>query len=139
MQTGRIHLFSSTDKLRVTVHLSVQLVSPDLLKKIAIFDPTASSVDIDQGVIMEYLKRKFFTDIMFFQRFTISSCSDVPHGEVMKHGSKPAELLYNWLYVCLSLIEHTVRMRRNEQASPNHGIREGTDKESIVESTDENP
>ena len=36
---------------------------------------------------------------------------EVPHGQVMKHGSKPAQLLFNWVFVCVSLLEHNRRNR----------------------------
>eukprot|EP00118_Oscarella_pearsei_P013597 m.110018 g.110018 ORF g.110018 m.110018 type:complete len:568 (+) comp37383_c0_seq2:2337-4040(+) len=68
-----------------------QLITLDLLKMVATFDPTAQGQDINRERVAELLQ-------------------DVPHGEVTKHGSLPAEYLYNWLYVCLSLVEHTSRM-----------------------------
>ena len=37
--------------------------------------------------------------------------TEVPHGTVAKHGSIPAQFLYNWVFVCVSLIEHSRKMR----------------------------
>ncbi|XP_048764274.1 EF-hand calcium-binding domain-containing protein 5-like isoform X2 [Ostrea edulis] len=71
-------------------------VNNELLQKITEYDPTAAS---DHALIPPekleiYLK-------------------DVPHGEVGKFGSIPAQNMYNWVFVCISLIEHTIKMREN--------------------------
>ncbi|KAL8619155.1 hypothetical protein ACOMHN_019427 [Nucella lapillus] len=71
-------------------------INNDLSQKVQAYDPTASDELISPSVIEEYLK-------------------DVPHGEVAKHGSLPAQHLYNWVFVCLSLIEHTRKMRQNQE------------------------
>ncbi|XP_076472921.1 EF-hand calcium-binding domain-containing protein 5-like [Babylonia areolata] len=72
-------------------------INSDLSQKIQAYDPTASLDLISPGVIENYLK-------------------DVPHGEVAKHGSLPAQHLYNWVFVVLSLIEHTRKMREDMEA-----------------------
>ncbi|KAH3877790.1 hypothetical protein DPMN_001668 [Dreissena polymorpha] len=69
-------------------------INNELLQKIAGYDPTAGQDLIPPEKIERYLK-------------------DVPHGEVAKHSSVPAQHMYNWVFVCLSLIEHTLKMREN--------------------------
>ncbi|XP_076106684.1 EF-hand calcium-binding domain-containing protein 5-like isoform X2 [Mytilus galloprovincialis] len=72
----------------------------DLLQKIAQYDPTAAEDHqlIPPEKIEVHLK-------------------DVPHGEVSKFGSVPAQHMYNWVFVCISLIEHTLKMRENDNSS----------------------
>lgn len=73
-----------------------QQINNDLLQKLATYDPTAGQDLIQPEKIERYLQ-------------------DVPHGEVAKHSSVPAQHMYNWVFVCVSLIEHTLKMRENNE------------------------
>ncbi|PVD31449.1 hypothetical protein C0Q70_06861 [Pomacea canaliculata] len=75
-------------------------IDSDLSQNIQQYDPTSADELISPSVIENYLK-------------------EVPHGEVAKHGSLPAQYLYNWVFVCLSLIEHTRKMRQNSDEGVN--------------------
>ena len=37
--------------------------------------------------------------------------TEVPHGQVLRHGSVPAFFFYNWVFVCASLVEHMWKTR----------------------------
>ncbi|KAI6659285.1 EF-hand calcium-binding domain-containing protein 5 [Oopsacas minuta] len=69
-----------------------QSVNMDLSKSIAMYDPTSCRDNIEVKELQELL-------------------SVVPVGEVEKHGSQPAKCLHDWSLVCLSLLEHTDRMK----------------------------
>nr|XP_033777128.1 EF-hand calcium-binding domain-containing protein 5 isoform X2 [Geotrypetes seraphini] len=73
-------------------------VNNDLIRKISCFDPTARSVDIQPELLAKYIK-------------------GIQRGAVWKHGSIPAEYLYNWVFTCLSLMELTAQLRATQQAS----------------------
>ncbi|KAK3588676.1 hypothetical protein CHS0354_028885 [Potamilus streckersoni] len=83
-------------------------INSDLLNKISTYDPTAGQELIAPAKIERFLK-------------------DVPHGEVAKYSSVPAQYMYSWIFVCLSLIEHTLKMRENQDhniAPPTHDAAE---------------
>ncbi|XP_053561196.1 EF-hand calcium-binding domain-containing protein 5 [Bombina bombina] len=73
-------------------------VNSDLIRKILSFDPTALSVQVQPEILAKYIK-------------------GIPRGAVWKHGSVPAEHLYNWAFTCLSLLELTQKMRETQQSS----------------------
>ncbi len=60
--------------------------------------------------------------------------TEVPHGQVHKQGSIPAQYLYNWVFVCVSLIEHNRKVRRgkrkNQEEQPGGVV--GTKQESTM-------
>uniref|UniRef100_A0A8C5PZV0 EF-hand calcium binding domain 5 n=1 Tax=Leptobrachium leishanense TaxID=445787 RepID=A0A8C5PZV0_9ANUR len=71
-------------------------VNSDLVRKILSFNPTDQSVQINPEILAKYIK-------------------GIPRGAVWKHGSIPAEHLYNWAFTCMSLLELTRKMQNNEQ------------------------
>jgi len=73
-------------------------INNDLVQQIKAYDPTLETNLVESEMIEKYLK-------------------DVPHGEVAKYGSIPAQQLYNWVFVCISLIEHTRKMRENAEGN----------------------
>ncbi|XP_052802445.1 EF-hand calcium-binding domain-containing protein 5-like isoform X2 [Mya arenaria] len=97
-------------------------INNDLLQKIVAYDPTAGQDLIPPEKIERYLK-------------------NVPHGEVAKHSSVPAQHMYNWVFVCLSLIEHTLKMRDNNDdilpPAKDSAEKERTDEQIVSEQTNE--
>lgn len=67
-----------------------QLTTAKLHQKIVDFDPTGKEAVTDEVVVK-------ISNLL----------KGIAHGAVAKHGSIPAQQLYNWAFVCLSLIEHT--------------------------------
>uniref|UniRef100_H2Y3N1 EF-hand domain-containing protein n=1 Tax=Ciona intestinalis TaxID=7719 RepID=H2Y3N1_CIOIN len=72
-----------------------QMVTGKLRQQILTYDPTSDKVDRTISCITLLFK-------------------GIAHGAVGRHGSRPAQQLYNWAFVCLSLIEHARKMRANE-------------------------
>ncbi|XP_063306083.1 EF-hand calcium-binding domain-containing protein 5 [Pelobates fuscus] len=73
-------------------------VNTDLIRKILSFDPTAQSVQINPEILAKYIK-------------------GIPRGAVWKHGSIPAEHLYNWTFTCMCLLELTQKMQNTHPPS----------------------
>ncbi|XP_030041539.1 EF-hand calcium-binding domain-containing protein 5 [Microcaecilia unicolor] len=73
-------------------------VNSELIRNISYFDPTARSVDTQPELVAQYIK-------------------GIQRGEVWKHGSIPAEYLYNWTFTCLSLMELTAQLQGAQQTS----------------------
>ncbi|XP_029469319.1 EF-hand calcium-binding domain-containing protein 5 [Rhinatrema bivittatum] len=71
-------------------------VNGDLIRKISCFDPTARSVHVQPELLAKYIK-------------------GIQRGAVWRHGSIPAEYLYNWAFTCLSLMELTAQLRGTQQ------------------------
>ncbi|XP_060077280.1 EF-hand calcium-binding domain-containing protein 5-like [Ylistrum balloti] len=96
------------------------LINNDLLQKIEHYDPTSTENQklIAPDKIEVFLK-------------------DVPHGEVAKFGSIPAQNMYNWVFVCISLIEHTLKMRKNSDEGAI--IPSGQEESKVSESAPEAP
>ncbi|XP_069471351.1 EF-hand calcium-binding domain-containing protein 5 [Ambystoma mexicanum] len=61
-------------------------VNTNLVRRITTFDPTARSVQVHPELVAKYIK-------------------GIPRGAVWRHGSIPAEYLYNWAFTCVSLLE----------------------------------
>ncbi|KAM4048576.1 EF-hand calcium-binding domain-containing protein 5 [Anomaloglossus baeobatrachus] len=70
-------------------------VNSDLIRKILSFDPTAQSVQFNPEILTKYIK-------------------GIPRGAVWRHGSIPAEHLYNWAFTCLSLMELSQKMQSTQ-------------------------
>ncbi|TFJ99506.1 EF-hand calcium-binding domain-containing protein 5 [Platysternon megacephalum] len=69
----------------------------DLIQKICCFDPTATYVQVQTGLLANCIK-------------------GIPREEVWKHNSVPAEYLYNWALTCLTLIELTKELQHTQDS-----------------------
>ena len=78
-----------------------QSVNIDLSKSISTYDPTSNQDDVQVTELQALL-------------------SVVPVGDVEKHGSLPAKCLHDWSLVCLSLLEHSERMKEAFEGKVNH-------------------
>ncbi|XP_044849481.1 EF-hand calcium-binding domain-containing protein 5 isoform X2 [Mauremys mutica] len=69
----------------------------DLIQKICCFDPTATYVQVQSGLLANCIK-------------------GIPREEMWKHNSVPAEYLYNWALTCLTLIELTKELQHTQDS-----------------------
>ena len=73
-------------------------ISMDLGRKILEYDPMDATQPTKVDVVLSYLK-------------------DIPRGSVANKGSKPADYIYNWLYICMNLLEHARTTARTTNAT----------------------
>ena len=68
--------------------------------------------------------------------------TEIPHGQVSKFGSIPAQFLYNWVFVCVSMVEHSRKMKagvpkENEEAESSDGLAAKLTEAADVEADDD--
>ena len=73
-------------------------ISMDLGRKILEYDPMDPTQPTKVEFVLAYLK-------------------DIPRGSVANKGSKPADYIYNWLYICMNLLEHARTTARTTNAA----------------------
>ncbi|KAM9117991.1 EF-hand calcium-binding domain-containing protein 5 isoform 2-T3 [Pangshura tecta] len=85
-----------SEKIEKWRHCVLKL-DDDLIQKICCFDPTATYVQVQSGLLANCIK-------------------GIPREEVWKHNSVPAEYLYNWALTCLKLIELTKELQHMQDS-----------------------
>ncbi|KAH1179031.1 hypothetical protein KIL84_000362 [Mauremys mutica] len=85
-----------SEKIENWSHCVLKL-DDDLIQKICCFDPTATYVQVQSGLLANCIK-------------------GIPREEMWKHNSVPAEYLYNWALTCLTLIELTKELQHTQDS-----------------------
>ncbi|CAK8684544.1 EF-hand calcium-binding domain-containing protein 5-like isoform X3 [Clavelina lepadiformis] len=80
-----------------------QMVTGRLRQRILTYDPTAESESGSDDKETDCVVKSVG-----------GLLKGIAHGAVARHGSRPAQQLYNWAFVCLSLIEHARKMRQSD-------------------------